>query len=714
VLHGISLVKDISPKIVDAVSAYGELLSAAIVAEYFSCRLPTAAFVDARALIVTNDNFGKANVDFVATNERIRAFFEAFKGVAVITGFIGATAEGVTTTLGRGGSDYTAAILACALEAEEIQIWTNVDGLMTADPGKVRKAFTIPALSYEDAMELTHFGADVVYPPAIQPAFDADIPIRVKNSLKPDTPGSIIQSNPPESREAIVGITSARDVSLFCLQGSGMAGVAGVASRLFDALSREDISVILISQASSEQSICFAVPRMVQAQAKHAVDQEFKLEIAARDVLPLTQEPNRAIVAVVGTNMRNTPGIAARAFQALGRNGINVCAIAQGSSEYNISIVIESEDESKALNALHDAFFLSEHKTINLFFVGTGNVGKTLLKQIKEHSASLFENLLELNLVAAANSRRMKFDVAGLDPAACESIGDESEVFSIDTFVARMKELNLPNCIFVDCTASDLVAARYEEILSASISIATPNKRGNSGSYEQYLALRRGAERGNVKYFYETTVGAGLPVIGTLKDLILSGDRVHKIEAVLSGTLSFIFNSFTSDRSFSEVVREAKEKGYTEPDPRDDLSGTDVARKLLVLARETGIALELSDVEVESLVPEQCENAADVNTFFEQLTKSDAAFARRIEEAETAKQKLRYIGILENGSARVSLEAVGEDHPFYALSGSDNIISFVTQRYCDCPLVVKGPGAGTDVTAAGVFADIIRIASYLS
>ncbi len=714
ILRDVSANKELTAATLDQVLAYGELLSAQILSAYLSGHLPDVRFKDSRELIRSDSQFGNAVIDVEISSAQIQSFFDSSEGTFIITGFIASTENGETTTLGRGASDYTASFIGSVLGVEEIQIWTNVDGLMTADPARVRKAFTIPSLRYEDAMEMTHFGGGVVFPPALQPAFDAGIPIRVKNSNRPDALGTIIESSPPASDESIIGITSARDISLFCLEGSGMAGVAGVAKRLFDALSREGISVVLISQASSEQSICFAVHSDSTELASDAVNKEFAKEISSRKIHPLKHEPDRVIVAVVGSNMKNTPGIAARAFQALGQNGINVGAIAQGSSEYNISIVVHRDDEAKSLNALHDAFFLSERKTIHLFFVGTGNVGSKLLEQIEEHAASLYEHMLEIKLVAAANSRRMRFEVEGMTPRAAQELTDADEKFSLETFVDRMKKLNLPNCIFIDCTASDFVAEKYQQILAASISIATPNKRANSADFASYLTLKKTAEKANVKYFYETTVGAGLPVIGTLNDLILSGDSIVRIEAVLSGTLSYIFNSFTAARTFSDVVKEAKAKGYTEPDPRDDLSGTDVARKLLVLARETGIPLELSDVEVETLIPEICADVATAEEFLETLPQADDEFASRIESAEAAKQRLRYIGVLENGKARVSLEAVGEDHPFYSLSGSDNIISFVTKRYLDRPLVVKGPGAGNDVTAAGVFADIIRIASYLS
>jgi aspartokinase/homoserine dehydrogenase 1 len=713
-LQGISLVRDISPKTLDFVMSFGERLAVIIVSEYLRPDFPDCRALDAREVIKTDDSFGAAQVDFAQSGELIRQEFARHPLLTLVTGFIASTQNGETSTLGRGGSDFTAAVLAVALGASEIEFWTSVDGVMTADPKKVNRAFTIPELSYDEALELCHFGARVIFAPAMQPAMTRKIPIRIKNTFRPERPGSLISDAPPLSPRPISGISSISNIALFQLQGSGLIGVTGTARRLFDALSRADVNVILISQASSEHSICFAVSPEAAHRARTAVEDEFSFELEARQIELESPESEHCIIAVVGASMRNTRGISGKLFQALGKNGINVAAIAQGSSELNISVVINRSDESKALNALHDAFFLSDVKTLHLFLVGTGQVGKTLIEQIQSHREMLRRQKLEVRLIGAANSRHMVFHEQGIAFDKWKEALDASDrEMDIVRFVEQIQELNLPNSIFVDCTASDEVAAAYSALLRSSISVVTPNKRANSGSSEQYLELKERARKANVKFFYETNVGAGLPIIGTLNDLIASGDEILRIEAVLSGTLSYIFNSYMPGQSFSDIVREAKAKGYTEPDPRDDLSGRDVARKLLILGREIGLTLEEADIRVESLVPPSCRNAATVDDFFAALRKEDKNAAALLENAARNGKVLRYIGSIENGSAQVSLQAVGADHPFYSLSGSDNIVSFTTKRYLQRPLVVKGPGAGTDVTAAGVFADIIRAASYL-
>lgn len=718
-LHGVFLVKDISVKTQDHILGFGEQLSALIVAEYLKQKKIDAKVIDSRQLMITDRNFGIASIQFEPTIRKIKESLDSFSAIPVITGFIASTDDGQATTRGRGGSDYTAAIIAAAIGAVEIQLWTDVDGFMTADPRKVKRALTIDNLSYEEAMELCHFGARVIFPPTMQPALDANIPLRIKNTLRSSAEGSLISALPPPKTTLVTGISSISNVSLLRLQGSGMTGIVGVSNRLFDALSRERIRVILISQASSEHSICFAIDPTATFLAKRAIEEEFALEIQARKIEQVLVEENFSVIAVVGANMHNTPGISAKVFQSLGKNGINVRAIAQGSSELNISVVIKQSDEAKALNALHDAFFLSDLKTVNLFLMGTGNVGGKLLEQISGNTIFFRERLLELKIVGLANYFKMLIDQDGvLLQKTPQDYDRQLDKKGTDTnlreFINKMKSLNLPNSIFIDCTASEEIANCYLEILSSSISVITPNKRANSGKYETYKKLKEQAAKANVKFYYETNVGAGLPVINTLNDLIASGDEILKIEAVLSGTLSYIFNSFTPDRQFSEVVKEAKEKGYTEPDPRDDLYGTDVARKLLILAREIGIPLELCDVDVQSLVPECCVNAKTVDDFFTKLKEADKTFAKQIEEASSKNQKLRYIGVIENSKAKVRLSKVDINHPFYGLSGSDNIISFTTKRYLERPLVVKGPGAGNAVTAAGVLADIMRAASYLT
>ena len=726
VLHGTLLVRDVSAKILDVVASFGERLSGAVVTEIFNATSPVPfSFVDARELVSTDSTFGNARVDRAETYRRIQLHVNSAPLPWIITGFIGADQNKQTTTLGRGGSDYTASLAAAAMDAAEIDIWTDVDGFMTADPRKVPKAILIPHLSYEEAMELSHFGAKVVYPPTLQPAFEKNIPIRVLNTFKPDAPGTLISSSSADRKGAITGISSISDVALLTIQGSGMVGVAGIASRLFGTLSREKISVILISQASSEHSICFAIEPGYASAAKNCLEREFNLEIAAGQIEPLDVEFRQSILAVVGDRMRSTPGVSGRLFQALGKNGVNIKAIAQGSSELNISTVILQEDEQKALRAVHDSFFLSDQTTVNLFLVGAGRVGTALLRQIQQQRAVLIEDRkLDINVAGVATSKTYVIadDAAsggGLETDPHSShywrsrLESSGQPMNLEAFIALVRGLNLPNTIFVDCTASDAVGAAYASLLRSNISVVSANKRANAAGLESYANLHEAAAASTVKFLYETNVGAGLPVINTLQDLLASGDRVHRIEAVLSGTLSFIFNSLTPDKQFSDVVREAHKRGYTEPDPRDDLCGADVARKLLILGREMGLQIEERDVQVESLVPESCASATTAEEFFERLADHDGAFADRAARARANGGKLCYIASLTGGKASVQLEPIGSDHPFYGLSGSDNIISFVTERYSERPLVVRGPGAGTEVTAAGVFADLLRAAGYL-
>ncbi len=722
VLHGVYLLKELSPKTLDYIMSFGEWFSCTIISEALLERGVRAEFVDARPLVRTDRQFGTARVDFASTNRLIREYFhKSGQEIHIITGFCGSSEKGETTTLGRSGSDYTAAIFGAALDADEIQIWTDVDGVMTADPRKVPDAFPLAELSYEEAMEMSHFGARVIHPPTMQPAMSKNIPIRILNTFNPEFPGTFIRTQTDgeiaeessDARGMIKGVSSISNVALLRLEGSGMVGAAGISMRMFAALAREGINIILISQASSEHSICFAVAPGDAHRARALIEAEFELEIAANRVNPPVLEENLSIIAIVGENMRHTPGIAGRLFQALGRNGINVIAIAQGSSELNISVVIQNVDEAKALNAVHEAFFLSETRRLHVFLVGVGLVGGTLLKQIHAHRDFLKrERSLDIRVVALANSRQCLFDANGIDlqdwPGALKK---SPAKMNLEAFVQQMFDLNLPGSVFVDCTAASELVDVYEKILCHNISIVAPNKKSVSDSYAVYQRLRKAATRPGATFLYETNVGAGLPVISTLRDLISSGDQILKIEAVLSGTLSYIFNNFDGSAPFSVVVRTAMEKGYTEPDPRDDLNGLDVARKLLILARETGLPLEMADIELENLVPESCRTAASVEAFFEKLQQADPVFEKKRRGAANENQRLRYIATLQQGRARVRLVAVGADHPFYDLSGSDNIISFTTDRYRERPLVVKGPGAGAEVTAAGVFADIVRISN---
>lgn len=712
VLHGVFLVKERTPRTLDYVMSFGERLSAYIISEAFKDKGVAAEFLDARKVVRTDAHFGYAKVDFDVTNKLITDHFKNHTDLQVITGFIGTSETGETTTLGRSGSDYTAAIFAGALHAADLEIWTDVDGMMTADPRLVKKAFTVPQMSYEEAMELSHFGAKVIFPATMQPAMVNHIPIWIKNTFNPTFEGTVIHAN-AKNGKLIKGISSMNNVSLLNVQGSGLLGVVGASMRLFATLAREKISVILISQASSEHSICFAIENQFTRQAKSAIDKEFQYEIRNEEIDEVQVETDLSIVAVVGDGMKHSPGTSGRMFSSLGKNGVNVMAIAQGSSERNISAVVRQADVAKALNALHEAFFLSDRKLLNVFLVGTGLIGNSLVNMIEEQYNKLAkENLLEVNVVAVANSKKMLFNEEGLKLSSCiDQMKKDGQPMNMKDFADKMIGLNLPNSIFVDCTSSEEVTAVYEAILSANISIVTPNKKANSASMEQYIQLKKTAFKRGVKFLYETNVGAGLPVINTLNDLLLSGDRVISIEGVLSGTLNFIFSSYTDGKKFSDVVKEAKEKGYTEPDPRDDLSGMDVARKILILSRETGLSFELNDIQVENLVPADCQKG-NVDDFFKTLEKHDASFEKLRDEAFSKGEKLRYMAVLNDGKVSVKLGSVNSQHPFYSLSGSDNIILLTTERYHERPMVIRGPGAGAAVTAAGVFADVIRIGHY--
>jgi aspartokinase/homoserine dehydrogenase 1 len=714
VLHGVYLVKERTPRTLDYIMSFGERLSAYIITEALKERGVDAEFLDARKVVRTDNHFGYARVDFNLTNKLIIEHFNSHKKLQVITGFIGSSETGETTTIGRSGSDYTAAIFAGALKASSLEIWTDVDGMMTADPRKVKKAFTVKEMTYQEAMELSHFGAKVIFPATMQPAMINHIPIWIKNTFNPTFEGTVIKETSQNKNLIIKGISSMDKISLLNVQGSGLMGVVGVSMRLFGALANQKINVILISQASSEHSICLAIEMSKVKQAKAAIEREFQYEIKGNEMDEVLVESDLAIVAIVGENMKHNPGTSGRMFNALGKNGINIRAIAQGSSELNISAVVHEQDIAKALNVLHEAFFLSDRKILNVFLVGTGLIGKSLLAMIhKQFQQLALLNHLEVNVVGVANSKKMFFKSEGLQlDQAVTQMMEQGEVMNLNAFFGNMIALNLSNSIFVDCTSSEEVAEYYASILASNISIVTPNKKANSGSLSRYQDLKSISLKRGVRFLYETNVGAGLPVINTMNDLLLSGDKVLRIEAVLSGTLNFIFSSFTEGVKFSGVVKEAKEKGYTEPDPRDDLNGMDVARKVLILSREAGLPMELEDIQVENLVPEDCQGEMSIADFFLKLSDHDSEFESLRKQAAGKNEKLRYMAVLENGKTTIRLGSVNDQHPFYALKGSDNIILLTTERYHDRPMVIRGPGAGAEVTAAGVFADIIRIGNY--
>ncbi|MEY3052572.1 MAG: hypothetical protein RLY31_2357 [Bacteroidota bacterium] len=715
VLEGIFLVREASARTMDYVVSFGERSAAFIIAHAMRQAGLPAHFLDARRIIRTNDQFGSARVDFPVSYPLIARHYREHPGIHVVTGFIGATESGLTTTLGRGGSDYTAAILAAGLDAQAIEIWTDVDGVLTADPRKVRKAFTIPKMTYAEAMEMSHFGAKVIYPPTLQPALQKKIPLYIRNTFHPAFEGTLVSEHRDPSGHTVTGISSIHAVALLTLQGSGMFGVPGIAGRLFGCLAGAGINIILITQGSSEHSITFAIQPDLASKAKSTVETAFEYEMEKKMVDPVKVESDLSVIAIIGENMRYRPGIAGRMFQALGKNGINVVAIAQGSSELNISVVVSQTDEAKAMNALHETFFLSDTKEIHLFMVGAGLIGNALLAQIGKQAAYLREHRsLEIRLVGLANSRFMLFDQNGIDPDAWQAaLPQHGEPTDLSRFVRTMREMNLPNTVFVDNTASEVVATHYREILENSISISTPNKIATSSSLEQYRTLKGIAAERDVQFRYETNVGAGLPVLSTLEDLITSGDRILRIEGVLSGTLSYLFNQLQPGRPFSEIVREAKRLGFTEPDPREDLNGSDVRRKLLILAREAGRPLEAHHVTIHPFLPEQVMNAPDIPSFFEELRKVDDHFERMAAQAAANRTALRLVATLDTEGAFIGLQNVDASHPFFSLSGSDNMIVFTTERYKDRPLVIRGPGAGAEVTAAGVFSEIIRIGHYL-
>lgn len=711
-LQAIYNLRELSLQAKDLILSYGERCSTFMVSQIARQKLPEAVFADASLFIKTDSYFGQARVDMPLTEMLIRDFYQQHAGkLLFVTGFVASNEANRVTTLGRGGSDYTAAILGSALDAREIQIWTDVNGMMTADPRIVKKAFSLPELSYIEAMELSYFGAKVIYPPTMTPAFLKKIPIVIKNTFDVGFAGTYIRHGAKPSALPIKGISSIDAISIINLAGSGMVGKAGFSGRLFSLLSREQINVVLITQSSSEHSITFAVKPDDAVRAVDLIVREFDLELQAKKLEAPEVENGLAALAIVGENMKRTPGISGRLFHALGRNGVNVRAIAQGSSEYNISVILDKGDLSKAVNAVHDAFYSDLNKTLHIFCLGTGNIGKTLFRQLQVQMPFLSQNNdLQVKVAGISNTRKMLLDRDGIALQNWEErLDQEGEAANLDAFVTRMKAMNLPNCVFVDNTASPAPVPFYQGVFESNISVVTCNKIGNSSAYAQYRSFKDTARKYGVDFYYETNVGAGLPIIRTLRELMMSGDKVACIEAILSGTISYIFNHFKGDAAFHEVVKEAQAKGYTEPDPRDDLNGKDFMRKMLILARDAGYALEESDVSIENMLPEACLKAPTVEAFYAQLEHHADHFNALKAEAEGARKVLRYIGKLENGKAAITLQMVDESHPFYMLSGSDNIISFTTDRYRERPLVVKGPGAGAEVTAAGVFADIINV-----
>lgn len=707
ILKGIELIGELTAKTLDRVGSIGDEIYAKLVSVTLD-----AEFVSGSEIIKTDSNYGDATVLFKETNSLIVDRFKSLNSTIVVSGFVASNSDGVTTTLGRGGSDYTASIIAAALNASILEIYTPYDGFMSADPEVIDKAYSIPSLTYNEALELSHFGAGVIYPPSILPVYQKGIPIKVKRIDLGE--GTLISNgNSVEDSELpIKGISSMSNISMITLSGLGMVGVVGVASRLFSALGRANINVILISQASSENTISVAVIEANEELAYQALHDEFSSEIESGQISEVARREDLSVVAVVGESMKHSAGIAGKLFQTLGRNGISAISIAQGSFEQNISWVVESSDLKKSLSVIHESFFLSPYVELNLFLVGLGTVGNDLLKQIEQQQDKLMsEHRLKIRITGMANSRKMIFDREGIEPGgAVDELMSKGESADLSKFVETIGSMNLFNSVFVDCTAHDTVAAVYEDVLKSYVSIVAANKVAASSEYSRYSNLKSLAQRKGVKFLFETNVGAGLPLISTINDLKRSGDTILKIEAVLSGTLNFLFNTLSSDIPFSRAIMMAKEEGFSEPDPRIDLSGVDVLRKVVILARESGYSLEQRDVTTEPFIPTSLFSGSE-DEFWDALPSLDAEFELKRQKLESEGKKWRYVGKFEDGKGSCSLQVVDSMHPFYDLEGSNNIVLLTTERYQEYPMQIKGYGAGAAVTAAGVFADIIKIAN---
>jgi len=712
ILEGVMMLKETTPRTIAKVSSYGEILSSNIINEIFKVNNIDVALKDGRDLIETQIQGNKSIVNWSSTQNKIDAFFKNNNSKTnLVPGFVARDADGNSSTLGRGGSDFTAAILAYALNAEILEIWTDVSGMYTSNPKLVKQATPINKLSYFEAMELSHFGAKVIFPPTLQPLVEKQIPVLIKNTFAPDDLGTRIDNSANDSSNVVVkGISHIGEISLISLEGSGMVGIPGFSKRLFEVLSVSNINVIMITQASSEHSICIAVRSEDDLKAKEVIDTEFAFEISLQKVVPASIENNLVNVAIVGDNMKNHQGISGKMFSSLGANNVNIRAIAQGASERNISIMINKKDTQKALNTLHETFFENDVKELNLFIIGVGNVGSKLLEQIEKQKQYLEDNLLlRIRVIAISNSRKMILGNESLDLNNWEKNLENGVQADINAFFSHVKGLNLRNSIFVDNTANDSIAYEYERYLNNNIGVVTCNKIACADSLENYKNLKRSSRKYGSPFLFETNVGAGLPIIDTLNNLIASGDQIVKIQAVLSGSLNFVFNNFKEGTEFKDVVVQAQKEGYTEPDPKIDLSGIDVARKILILARESGMKIELDQIENVPFLPKECLDTPDNNSFFESLITHKDHFDRLLSKADAKGARLKYVAQLENGIAKVGLQEIPEGHDFYNLEGSDNIILFYTNRYINQPLIVKGAGAGAEVTASGIFADIIRI-----
>lgn len=711
-LDGIFLINELTPKTSDKLTSFGELLSSFIIAEVAKRKGIDAVRKNSQDLIVTNSNFTKAEVDFVSTNKNITTYFKQASQLTILPGFVSKSKHGEITTLGRGGSDFTASILASALQVNQLEIWTDVSGMFTANPKLVKQAVPIQELSYQEAMELSHFGAKVLFPPTVQPALDADIPILIKNTLQPDDKGTLIKTNSNTSAGSVRGISGVDDIALLTLEGNGMVGIPGFSKRLFEVLALEKINVIFITQASSEHSICFGISEADADLAVSAVNTCFEYEISSKKIRPVSVENDLSIIALVGDQMKNHQGISGKMFSALGKNNINVRAIAQGASEKNISAVIFKKDMKKALNSLHESFFEVKTKQLNVFVTGVGNVGQRLLAQI-EQQRKFLKNELRINLrvIGISNSKKMYFEEEGIDLKQWKENLNTGEATSLEGFLNKVTHLNKRNSIFIDITASEDVSKMYAEYLKRSISVVACNKIACSSELNNYKELKSLSKKYNADFLFETNVGAGLPIIDTLRNLIASGDKVTTIQAVLSGSLNFVFNNFNSETKFHDVVKQAQQEGFTEPDPRIDLSGVDVARKILILARESGYEMNLEDIQNDSFLTKANLESGSVDDFFKTLIADEAHFQSLYSSAQANNSQLKYVAEFKDGKAKVGLKEIPQGHPFYNLEGKDNIVMFYSHRYPEQPIIVKGAGAGADVTASGLFADIIRVSN---
>lgn len=719
ILGGVFLIGEASLRTRDKVMGYGELLSSKLLNAYLNSLDVVSTYMDSRALITTDSNFSQAKVDLQSSYAQIASFAAQINQIAVAPGYIARDENGIPTTLGRGGSDYTASLYAAATNAEILFIYTDVSGMYTSDPRIVKQARPLEELSYQEALELSHFGAKVLHPPSVQPVFSAGIPLYIKNTFQPNDKGTLITKEGSTKANVVSGLSHMHDIALLTIEGPSMVGTKGTSKRIFEALALAEINIILITQASSEHSLCIGIAEQNGDLAKKALEEALDYELETQKIYPLRMETDLSIIALVGDNMRSHQGLSGKLFSTLGSNNVNVKAIAQGASERNISVVIAKRDVTKALNAVHERFFEKQLKLINLFITGVGTVGSKLLNILNQQKNYFEEELrLQLRVCAISNSKKMYFDPNGLDISNWADLLEKGEKADMHSFQAKVQDLNLRNSVFVDNTASEYIASCYEAYLDKSIAVVTCNKIASSSQFERYANLKALSKKYQTPFLFETNVGAGLPIIDTIKQLVDSGDQVRSIKAVLSGSLNFIFDSFNEEVKFVDVVKQAMQGGYTEPDPRIDLSGTDVKRKILILARESGYQLDMQDISSLEFLPESCRDTSSVDNFLSELEKNQSHFTDLFLEAKKENAKLKFAAsfIAENKTtfkASVGLEKVDMSNDFYHLSGSDNIILIYTDRYRENPLVIKGAGAGADVTASGIVGDIIRSGNHL-